>query len=109
MNIDQNYPSKVPHPYLENKKVGIFSTRLYISYNIIIYSPIRPNPIGLSIVKLNDIRYGLDNEIIFFDISNVDMINNTPIIGIIPYNSSFFPTETFSKLYKISIIIILYK
>lgn len=34
VKVDSTFPSKVPHPYLDNKKTGIFSTRLY--YNIII-------------------------------------------------------------------------
>lgn len=29
IKIDTTFPSKVPHPYLDNKKTGIFSTRLY--------------------------------------------------------------------------------
>lgn len=30
------------------------------------------------------------------------MINNTPIISIIPYSPSFIPTDTYSRLYQIN-------
>ncbi|MBN2662759.1 MAG: tRNA (N6-threonylcarbamoyladenosine(37)-N6)-methyltransferase TrmO [Bacteroidales bacterium] len=48
---------------------GIFATR----------SPRRPNPIGLSLVKLDSIQ----NNILF--VSGVDIFNGTPILDIKPY------------------------
>lgn len=48
---------------------GVFSTR----------SPDRPNPIGLSVVKLESI----DGRIL--SISNVDIVNNTPLLDIKPF------------------------
>jgi len=56
-------------PSFEKDEHGIFATR----------SPHRPNHIGLSIIKINRIE---SNKLFF---SNVDMINNTPIIDIKPY------------------------
>ena len=57
-----------------NVKKGVFATR----------SPFRPNPIGLSSVKLlkieNDKKYGLS-----LIVSGVDLLNNTPIYDIKPY------------------------
>lgn len=57
-----------------NKRAGVFATR----------SPFRPNPIGLSCVKLESIRtdekYG-----IVLDVSGVDLLDNTSIIDIKPY------------------------
>ena len=57
-----------------NKKMGVFATR----------SPYRPNPIGLSSVKLikvdYDTKYGLS-----LLVSGVDLLNNTPIYDIKPY------------------------
>ena len=56
-------------PFLDDKLHGVFSTR----------APSRPNPIGLSVVKL--IRR--EKNILF--IENVDMISGTPLIDIKPY------------------------
>jgi tRNA (Thr-GGU) A37 N-methylase len=47
----------------------VFSTR----------SPKRPNPIGLSIVKLESIKDGV------LTISGVDVFNGTPVLDIKPY------------------------
>jgi len=60
-------------PFMDTKKRGVFATR----------APMRPNPIGLSIVKLLDVE---GNKI---DIENVDMINNTPLLDIKPYVPEF--------------------
>jgi tRNA (adenine37-N6)-methyltransferase len=60
-------------PFLDDTLRGIFATR----------SPIRPNPIGLSIVKLIDIK-GLK-----LIIENVDIINNTPLLDIKPFVPNF--------------------
>ncbi len=51
---------------------GVFATR----------SPRRPNPIGLSLIKLDSIS---DNKLY---VSNVDAFNGTPILDIKPYLSS---------------------
>jgi len=56
-------------PFLDDKPHGIFATR----------SPKRPNPIGISVVKLNHIK----KNIIY--ISNVDILSETPILDIKPY------------------------
>jgi len=50
-------------------KVGLFATR----------SPVRPNPIGLSIVRLEKIVH---NEIFT---SGLDVFDNTPLLDIKPY------------------------
>lgn len=60
-------------PYLEDKKHGIFAIR----------SPHRPNHIGLSIVKIKDIK---DNKLYF---TGVDMIDGTPLIDIKPFVKYF--------------------
>ncbi len=52
------------------KKVGFFATR----------SPHRPNPIGLSLVKLDKI-----NEDFSLEISGLDILDGTPLIDIKPY------------------------
>jgi tRNA-Thr(GGU) m(6)t(6)A37 methyltransferase TsaA len=57
------------HPPHDRKKRGVFSTR----------SPNRPNPIGMTIVKLQK-REG--NVI---KVSGIDMLDGTPILDIKPY------------------------
>ena len=56
-----------------NKKLGVFATR----------SPFRPNPIGLSCVKLEWIKDSEEGPLIC--VSGVDMRDNTPIYDIKPY------------------------
>ena len=56
-------------PFMDNKTHGIFATR----------SPKRPNRIGSSVVKIDKI----EGNTIY--ISNVDILNGTPLIDIKPY------------------------
>ena len=59
-----------------NKRVGVFATR----------SPNRPNPIGLSAVRLEKIS--LDKRLgAVLEVSGIDMMNGTPIYDIKPYLS----------------------
>ena len=60
-------------PFLENVEHGIFAIR----------SPHRPNHIGISIVKIERIE---DNKLYF---SQVDMLNQTPVLDIKPYVKHF--------------------
>ena len=60
---------KVRPPRLQGKKMGVFASR----------SPHRPNPIGLSVVKLDKI---LGHKIY---LSGVDVITGTPVLDIKPY------------------------
>lgn len=60
-------------PFLDNEPRGLFSTR----------APKRPNPIGLSTVRLNAIKDG----VLF--VENVDMMNGTPLLDIKPYVPDF--------------------
>ena len=60
-------------PYLDDRKRGLFATRY----------PHRPNPIGLSIVRLISRK---DN---ILKISEVDVLDNTPLIDIKPYMPEF--------------------
>jgi tRNA (adenine37-N6)-methyltransferase len=56
-----------------NKRVGVFATR----------SPNRPNPIGLSLVVFHGL---LQKEgKLFLQLSNIDLVNGTPIVDIKPY------------------------
>jgi len=68
LHLSNSYNLKVV-PFLDDQLRGIFSTR----------APKRPNPIGLSVVKLNKI---VMNRL---DIENVDMVDGTPLLDIKPY------------------------
>ncbi|MDR3291146.1 MAG: tRNA (N6-threonylcarbamoyladenosine(37)-N6)-methyltransferase TrmO [Methanobrevibacter sp.] len=56
-------------PFLDNNTHGVFATR----------SPKRPNSVGLSIVKLDSI----EDNILY--ISNMDILDETPLLDIKPY------------------------
>lgn len=56
-----------------NQRMGVFATR----------SPFRPNPIGLSSVKLEKIAIEENGPVIY--VSGIDMRNHTPIYDIKPY------------------------
>lgn len=73
---DSHLKPKVSPPRLDGKKVGVFATR----------SPHRPNPIGMSLVKLDKI----EGSTIYFYGS--DMVNGTPVIDIKPYIPSYDST-----------------
>ncbi len=63
----------IEKPFLEDKPHGIFAIR----------SPMRPNHIGVSIVKLEKV----ESNIITF--SEVDILDGTPLLDIKPYVSHF--------------------
>jgi len=56
-----------------NKRVGVFASR----------SPFRPNPIGLSVVKLEGVRT-LDGEVVL-ELAGIDLLEGTPVLDIKPY------------------------
>ena len=60
-------------PFLDNQLRGLFATR----------HPCRPNPIGMSIVRLLRCR---DN---ILEIEGVDVLDNTPLLDIKPYVADF--------------------
>ncbi|SFM64249.1 tRNA (N6-threonylcarbamoyladenosine(37)-N6)-methyltransferase TrmO [Thermodesulforhabdus norvegica] len=60
-------------PFLDTEERGVFATR----------APVRPNPVGLSVVKLLDIC----GPVIY--IENVDILNETPLIDIKPFVPAF--------------------
>ena len=61
--------SLIVKPFMDDHKRGLFSTR----------APRRPNPIGLSIVRLIKIK---GNRL---TIEGIDVLNGTPLIDIKPY------------------------
>lgn len=60
-------------PFLDDQKRGLFSTR----------APRRPNPVGLSIVRL------LNRKGAVLTVKGIDILNNTPLIDIKPYVPKF--------------------
>jgi len=60
-------------PFLDSEPRGVFATR----------APKRPNPIGLSIVRLVRIRGST------LDIENVDILDGTPLLDVKPYVPEF--------------------
>jgi len=71
-HLSKNY-SLLVKPYLDENLHGVFSTR----------APSRPNPIGISIVRLTKI----EDNILY--IKDVDVIDGTPLLDIKPYVPKF--------------------
>lgn len=74
-NKRQNWSPTVRPPRLGgNQRMGVFATR----------SPFRPNPIGLSCVKLEGVELsGPDGPVLV--VSGADLVDGTPIFDIKPY------------------------
>jgi len=70
--------SLLVRPFLQDFEHGVFATR----------SPLRPNPIGLSIVEL--IRR--EGNVLYLD--GVDILDGTPLLDIKPYTAKFDHVET---------------
>jgi len=71
----ENWSATVRPPRLGgNTKMGVFATR----------SPFRPNPIGLSCVRLDRIEY-TENDGPILHVLGADRMDNTPILDIKPY------------------------
>jgi tRNA (adenine37-N6)-methyltransferase len=60
-------------PFLDTIERGVFATR----------APVRPNPIGLSVVRLRSISAGT------MEVENVDVLDGTPLLDIKPYVPDF--------------------
>ncbi len=65
-------------PFLSDDKKGVFAIR----------TPFRPNPIGLSIFEILQIK---ENEL---HVKNVDVLDETPILDIKPYVPQFDNIKT---------------
>ena len=72
-NENQWSPTVRPPRLGGNKRVGVFATR----------SPFRPNPVGLSCVKLERIEDSKNGKVLI--ISGGDLADRTPIYDIKPY------------------------
>jgi tRNA-Thr(GGU) m(6)t(6)A37 methyltransferase TsaA len=60
-------------PYRDNREHGLFATR----------APSRPNPIGISVVRL------LDRERNVLHVAGVDVLDATPLLDVKPYVPAF--------------------
>jgi tRNA-Thr(GGU) m(6)t(6)A37 methyltransferase TsaA len=65
-------------PFLDTQPRGLFATR----------APRRPNPIGLSVVRLQRIEKGV------LHVQGVDMLDGTPLLDIKPYVPAFDAATT---------------
>lgn len=73
--VSEEWSATVRPPKLGgNTRMGVFATR----------APYRPNPIGLSSVKLEKIECGTDKGTVLH-ISGADLLDGTPIYDIKPY------------------------
>ena len=71
-HLSQGYQLTVK-PFLDDTSRGLFATR----------APRRPNPIGLSVVRLERIEGGV------LHLLDVDMVDGTPVLDLKPYVPSF--------------------
>lgn len=62
-------PKLIVRPFLDTQDRGVFATR----------APARPNPIGISVVRLLRIDANL------LSVANIDIIDKTPLLDIKPY------------------------
>jgi len=72
-HLNYDFKNLVNPPRLNGEKKGVYATR----------SPFRPNPLGLSVVKLERIR--LENDTPYLEISGGDFLDKTPVVDIKPY------------------------
>ena len=68
-------------PYMEDKLHGLFATR----------APSRPNPIGLSVVRLVKVKSNM------LYIRDVDIVDGTPLLDIKPYIQEFGSEDIIKK------------
>lgn len=71
-------------PYMDDQMRGLFATR----------APCRPNPIGISCVRINKIEKNL------IYVQDIDILDRTPLLDIKPYVPQFdhFPVQKFGWL-----------
>ncbi|KAA6387068.1 MAG: putative methyltransferase, YaeB family [Streblomastix strix] len=93
-NIFAGFSHFVHPPRFKNRKLGVFATR----------TPFRPNPIGLSIVQVENIEIREDqkqssshsqsySQTLFIQFNGGDILSQTPILALKPYDHEreYFP------------------
>lgn len=73
-HVSQEWKPLIQSPRVDMPRVGVFASR----------SPHRPNPIGLSAVRLERIDFKAPGGI-EIHLSGVDLLDNTPVLDIKPY------------------------
>ncbi len=71
-HLSKNYSLTVK-PFLDKEERGLFSTR----------APKRPNPIGISVVRLTGVK---ENRV---NVKDMDILDGTPLLDIKPYVPEF--------------------
>lgn len=81
---DHWHPTVRPPRLGGHQRLGVFATR----------SPFRPNPIGLSVVRLERVEIGQGRVILH--LTGVDLLDGTPVLDIKPYlpYADSIPTAT---------------
>jgi len=77
LHLSTGFSLKVK-PFLDDQLRGVFATR----------APRRPNPIGLSVVRLKEIKGNI------LHIEDIDIVDGTPLLDIKPYVPEFDVQET---------------
>jgi len=73
-------PSLKVKPFMDTQMRGVFATR----------APSRPNPIGISIVRLVKIEENI------LHVQDVDIVDGTPLLDIKPYVGEFDENEVYN-------------
>jgi tRNA-Thr(GGU) m(6)t(6)A37 methyltransferase TsaA len=76
LHLSKDRPLRVI-PYMDDVERGVFSTR----------APARPNPIGMSIVRVDKI----EGRVIF--VRDLDIVDGTPLLDIKPFVPEFGPGD----------------
>jgi len=79
-HLSKTFPLKV-QPFIDNNLRGLFATR----------APSRPNPIGISIVRLVKVKSNM------FYIRDIDIVDGTPLLDIKPYIPEFSSEDIIKK------------
>ncbi len=84
-HLSKKFSLKVK-PFLDDKRRGLFATR----------APSRPNPIGISVVRLFEIHEST------LHIQDLDVVDGTPLLDIKPYVPQFdvYPVEKIGWIEK---------
>ncbi|MHB0995028.1 MAG: tRNA (N6-threonylcarbamoyladenosine(37)-N6)-methyltransferase TrmO [Elusimicrobiales bacterium] len=69
LNTNKTFHPKIHPPRLKGGKIGVFASR----------SPHRPNPLGLSLAKLEKV----EGDTLY--LSGIDLIHGTPVLDVKPY------------------------
>lgn len=73
LNDSKGFNAKVHPPRMNGESIGVFATR----------SPHRPNPVGLSLVKIKKVHHDR------IEVDGIDLVDGTPVVDIKPYLPQF--------------------